>query len=110
MPLAGSGCGSGCEDAQADEDPSAGANEGSGGKLAGSGTAPRLAPELPEVGGGDNRKVTTGQACPGRAHARIIGGRPVVLARAARVHVHARLLVCAVKCHTSWFSQAKNDT
>ena len=49
MPLAGGG--------RSCEDPSAGSNEGSGGRLAGSGMAPRLAPELPAVGGGAEQDV-----------------------------------------------------
>ena len=39
-----------------DEDPSAGSNEGSGGRLAGSGTVPRPAPGPPAAEGGGTRK------------------------------------------------------
>ena len=38
------------------DDPSAGSNERSGGRLEGSGTVPRPAPEPPAAGGGGNRK------------------------------------------------------
>ena len=52
------------------EDPSAGLNEGSAGRLAGSGTVPRPAPEPPtEREGAVTGRVTSGQGCPGDARA-----------------------------------------
>ena len=72
------------------EDPSAGLNEGSGGRLAGSGTVPRPAPEPPA---GAVTGTGAGQGCPGDARARpLISGTSSSGPRLpSGVHVRSRI-------------------